>query len=178
MSLLPGNELSKIFSSAFAKIFLWHFHSATALLVFIILCSSNPVTPEFKHHVFGVTNPLVCLESSSVCLKSHQRCRCSSALPSLPWELWPSAAVLSWPRGSVPLATSLTVPCPSPSASRTAGDFQNRVALLEFNSWEMVAPRAQFLRLGFSCSNQENHSNFPEERDENIFTREVTQKGA
>lgn len=60
------------------------------------------------------------------------------------------------------MATPLTVPCPSPFDSRmTEGGFQN---LLKLKSWEMVALRLQFLRLGFQLQQQIEPQQFARER--------------
>lgn len=160
MSLLPGNRLSKILSSTLAKIFLLHFQSATALLVFKAP-SSAMLTPQHWSYVLSVTTPLVCPESIRACLKGCQKCRCSPAFASLPWEPVTQRSrplIPSWLSGNLRLVPLL--------ATRSLSFERKRRRFAQHHDRAQARAPGGGTLLGFNPSNKQNHSNFHKEGDQ------------
>lgn len=166
MSLLPGNRPSKILSLTLSKIFLLHFHSATALLVFKAP-SSAILTPQHWSYALSVTNPLVCPEYAWKVARNADTAQHS---PASLGNRWPSAA----PRGSLLPGNLCLVPL---LATRNLCFNSKRRRFAQHHERAQARAPGGGSPTWFQPQQQAEPQQLPQKGRSKLFGRELTQKG-
>lgn len=121
--------------------------------------------------MFSVSQTLWLAQSLSVCAwKATRSADAALHSPASFGSRWPNAAVLSSPRGSLPLQPVSPWALPSflPFASRfRERGLENIANVPKLKPWEVVALWPGVLRLSINCSNNQNHGSCQEEGDQN-----------